>query len=111
MGLLETFKKLEPSKDKRIAHTAFDAFFTFLFSPNETTKGGTHIKDGMDLKRTMFAVVVALQLCFLFGTYNVGHQHFVALGLDTPFLDDFHLKLAHGLIKFLPLQLSFIPLY
>ncbi len=104
MGLLETFKKIEPDKKKKpLLHTAFDAFFTFLFTPNTTTKGGVHVRDGMDLKRTMVHVVLAMQLCYLFGTYNVGHQHFVALGQYMGFLEAFHLKLAHGLIELLPL--------
>ena len=67
------------------------------------TKGGTHIKDGMDLKRLMVTVVIAMQLCYLFGTYNIGHQHFVAAGEYLGFIEGFHLKLAHGLIKLLPI--------
>ena len=104
MGLLETFKNMEPDKKKKpFLHTGFDAFFTFLFTPNKTSKGGTHIKDGMDLKRTMVHVVLAMQLCYVFGTYNIGHQHFVAMGEHLGFLEGFHLKLAHGLIKLLPI--------
>ena len=48
----------------------------------------------MDLKRTMVIVVLAMQLCYLFGTYNIGHQHFVAMGEYTGFLEGFHLKIA-----------------
>lgn len=104
MGLLETFKKIEPDKKKSpFLHTAYDAFFTFLFTPNSTTKGGVHIRDGMDLKRTMVYVVLAMQLCYLFGSYNIGHQHFAAMGQYLGFLEGFHLKLAHGLIKLLPI--------
>ncbi|MEL6123077.1 MAG: NADH:ubiquinone reductase (Na(+)-transporting) subunit B [Bacteroidota bacterium] len=104
MGLLETFKAIEPDKKKKpLLHTAYDAFFTFLFTPNSTAKGGVHVRDGMDLKRTMVHVVLAMQLCYLFGTYNIGHQHFVAMGQNLGFLEGFHLKLAHGLIKLLPL--------
>jgi Na+-transporting NADH:ubiquinone oxidoreductase subunit B len=104
MGLVDLFKKIEPDKKKSpFLHVAYDAFFTFAFTPNTTTKGGVHIRDGIDLKRTMTIVVIALQLCFIFGTYNIGHQHFVAAGQYLGFLEGFHLKLAHGLIKFLPL--------
>ena len=104
MGLLEYFKKIEPDKEKKpFLHTGFDAIFTFLFSPDKVTKGGVHIRDGMDLKRTMVLVVFALQLCYLFGTYNIGHQHFTALGQYLGFFDGFHLKLAHGIIKLLPI--------
>ncbi len=104
MGLLDKIKGLEPDKKKKpILHTLYDAVFTFLYTPSNTAKGGTHIKDGMDLKRTMIYVVIAMQLCFLFGTYNIGHQHFVAMGQYLGFFEGFHLKLVHGLIKFLPL--------
>ena len=104
MGLLDTFKKIEPDKKKRpLLHTAYDAFFTFLFTPNRVTKGGVHVRDGMDLKRTMVMVVLAMQLCYLFGSYNIGHQHFVAMGEYFGFLEAFHLKLAHGLIKLIPI--------
>ena len=104
MGLLDFVKQIEPDKKKSpFLHTAYDAFFTFLYTPDTVTKGGTHMKDGMDLKRTMIHVVIAMQLCYLFGTYNMGHQHFVAMGEYLGILEGFHLKLAHGLIKMLPL--------
>jgi len=105
MALVDKIKNLEPDKKKSpLLHTAYDAFFTFLYTPDHTTvDGGAHIKDGMDLKRLMVHVVIALQLCFLFGTYNIGHQHFVAMGQYTGFIEGFHLKLVHGLIKLLPI--------
>jgi Na+-transporting NADH:ubiquinone oxidoreductase subunit B len=102
--LVEKVKKFEPPKEKRFLHTLFDGFFTFLFTPNTVTKGpGVHVRDRMDLKRTMVMVVLALQLCYLFGSYNIGHQHFLALGQHTAFLEAVHLKLAYGLIKILPI--------
>lgn len=105
MGLVDLFKKIEPDKKKSpFLHTAYDAFFTFAFTPNTTTSGrGVHIRDGMDLKRTMVIVVLALQLCYVFGTYNIGHQHFSAIGMYPGFLEGFHLKLGHGLIQLLPI--------
>ncbi len=102
--LVQKVKKFEPPKEKKFLHTLFDGFFTFLFTPNTVTKGnGVHIRDRMDLKRTMVMVVLALQLCYIFGTYNIGHQHFVALGQHLSFLEAVHLKLAYGLIKLLPI--------
>lgn len=104
MALIDFLKRIEPDKKKSpLLHTAYDAFFTFAYAPNTVTKGGTHIRDGMDLKRLMVTVVIAMQLCYLFGTYNIGHQHFVAAGQYLGFLEGFHLKLAHGLIKLLPI--------
>ncbi|NJN77025.1 MAG: NADH:ubiquinone reductase (Na(+)-transporting) subunit B [Saprospiraceae bacterium] len=104
MKLLDFIKSIEPDKkNSPFLHTLFDGFFTFAFAPNHVTKSGVHVRDGMDLKRTMIHVVLAMQLCYLFGTYNIGHQHFVAIGEHTAFLSGFHLKLIHGLIKILPL--------
>jgi len=104
MGLLNYLKKIEPDKKKSpFLHTAYDAFFTFAFTPDEVTKGGVHVRDGMDLKRTMVMVVLAMQLCYVFGCFNIGHQHFTAMGQYMGFLEGFHLKLAHGLIKLLPI--------
>ncbi len=97
-------QQFEPPKEKKFLHTLFDGFFTFLFTPNAVTSGpGVHIRDRMDLKRTMVMVVVALQLCYLFGTVNIGHQHFLALGQYTSFLEGLHLKIAYGLIQVLPI--------
>lgn len=104
MGLLDFVKGLEPDKKKSpFLHTLFDGFFTFLYAPNTVTKTGVHVRDGMDLKRLMVYVVLAMQACYLFGTYNIGHQHFIALGEYGGFLEGFHLKLAYGLIQLLPL--------
>lgn len=106
MGLLNFIKKIEPDKKKSpFLHTLYDGFFTFAYAPDAVTKGGVHLRDGMDLKRTMVMVVLAMQLCYLFGTYNMGHQHFVAMGEYLGFLEGFHLKLAHGLIKLFPIFL------
>lgn len=104
MGLIDILKKIEPDKKKSpFLHTLFDGFFTFAYTPNTVTKGGVHMRDGMDLKRLMVMVVLAMQLCYLFGTYNIGHQHFVAAGMYPGILEGFHLKLVHGLIQMLPI--------
>ncbi len=99
----EFLHKNQPSKDKALLHTAYDAFFTFAFTPNTTTANGVHVRDGMDLKRLMVHVVIGMQLLYLFGTYNIGHQHFVALGEHTGFFEGVNLKFAYGLIKLIPL--------
>lgn len=62
-------------------HSVFDGFYTFLFTPNETSSAkGVHIHDSNDSKRTMITVVIALLPCCLFGMWNVGLQHFLATG-------------------------------
>ena len=67
------------NKDKKWL-PAFSALHTFLFLPNETTHGGTHIKVADDLKRTMNTVIMALVPCLIFGMFNAGYQHYLALG-------------------------------
>ena len=59
--------------------SAFDGFETFLFVPNSTSKTGVHIHDAIDSKRIMSIVVIALIPALLFGMYNVGYQHFLAV--------------------------------
>ncbi|MDC6390206.1 NADH:ubiquinone reductase (Na(+)-transporting) subunit B [Maribacter sp. PR1] len=59
---------------------AFNAFHTFLFTPNETTHaGGTHVKAADDLKRTMNTVIMALIPVLLFSMFNAGYQHYAAI--------------------------------
>jgi Na+-transporting NADH:ubiquinone oxidoreductase subunit B len=41
---------------------------------------GAQVRDAVDLKRLMITVVIAMVPCLLFGIWNVGHQHFLALG-------------------------------
>lgn len=84
-------------------HTVFDGFSTFLFTPDHVTHGGTHIKAGIDLKRTMFFVVIAMIPALLFGMYNVGHQHFVSNGAFLGYGEGLIDKLIFGAIKVLPL--------
>ncbi|MDZ4698281.1 MAG: NADH:ubiquinone reductase (Na(+)-transporting) subunit B [Rhodothermales bacterium] len=82
----------------------FDALETFLFVPGHASDpGGTHIKDGIDLKRTMFTVVIAMVPCLLFGIWNVGHQHFLALGEFIGAGEGFMDKILYGAIKVLPI--------
>ncbi|HBD25289.1 NADH:ubiquinone reductase (Na(+)-transporting) subunit B [Flavobacterium sp.] len=80
---------------------AINALDTFLYVPNHTTKHGAHIRDAVDLKRTMITVVLALVPALLFGIYNAGYQHFIQLneGVLPPFMDIF----LHGLWKVLPM--------
>lgn len=71
-------------------YSVFDGFETFLFVPNTTSKRmGTHIHDVVDSKRTMIMVVIALVPALLFGMYNVGYQHYLALGQEVGFWSEF----------------------
>ncbi len=61
-------------------HSTFDAFETFLFVPNKVTTTGAHIRDSIDMKRTMTFVIIALLPTLLAGMYNVGYQYYQATG-------------------------------
>lgn len=80
-------------------HSTFDAFETFLFVPNTVTHKGTHIRDSIDLKRTMTMVIIALTPALLFGMYNTGYQHSLATGATMDFLQTF----MYGFWKVIPL--------
>ncbi|MCE2614247.1 NADH:ubiquinone reductase (Na(+)-transporting) subunit B [Flavobacteriaceae bacterium D16] len=58
---------------------AFNAFHTFLFTPNETTHSGSHVRAVDDLKRTMNTVIMALIPVLLFSFFNTGYQHYAAI--------------------------------
>ena len=58
----------------------FNGFHTFLYTPNETTHSGSHIRGADDLKRTMNTVIMALVPCLIFGMFNAGYQHYLAAG-------------------------------
>ena len=80
-------------------YPAYDAFETFLFVPDHTSKSGSHIRDGIDLKRTMITVVIALLPALFFGMWNVGQLHFNAIGETATFMDAF----MFGALKMLPM--------
>ncbi len=80
-------------------YPAYDAFETFLFVPDHTTQKGSHIRDAMDLKRTMITVLIALMPALLFGMWNVGQLHFIAIGESFTLIKAF----TYGALKMLPL--------
>ena len=61
-------------------HSLFEGMETFMFVPHDTARRGTHIHDAIDSKRVMSMVILALIPSLLFGMYNVGYQHYLAIG-------------------------------
>ena len=53
-------------------HSTFDAIETFLFVPDKVTFKGSHIRDALDMKRTMSMVIIAMMPALIFGMWNVG---------------------------------------
>lgn len=105
MGLRNYIDKIKPNfeEDGKFAkfHSTFEAFETFLYTPNRVTNRGAHIRHYADMKRNMIYVLIALIPCFLFGTWNIGYQHFLSLGEDVTFWHTF----GYGLLKIIPLYL------
>lgn len=79
--------------------SVFQGFESFMFVPNKVTYKGSHVRDSLDLKRTMTVVIIALIPAFLFGSYNTGLQHFRSLGIESDILHNFWF----GFLKILPL--------
>jgi len=97
------FKKYEPlfqqgGKYEKM-RPAYQAMYTFMFTPDETTKSGAHIRDAVDLKRIMFVVVLALIPATLFGMWNLGFQYFTQAGMDFTNFDAF----MYGFWKIMPM--------
>ena len=105
MGLRNYIDKIKPNFEQggKLAkfHSTFEAFETFLYTPNRVTSHGAHIRDAADMKRNMIYVLIALIPCFLFGTWNIGYQHFLSLGEDVTFWQ----TVGYGLLKIIPLYL------
>lgn len=126
-GLRQILDRVQPSFEKggKLArlYPLYEAIDTFMYSPGEITRSSPHVRDGMDLKRMMVTVVVALIPCTIMAMVNTGYQANVALqsigaesavgwraevlswlgvGYDaTRFWDN----LAHGAIFFLPVYI------
>ena len=76
-------EKLNSNEKTKKFFPLVDAFDTLMFTPNHVTNNGSHIRDAIDLKRTMMIVIIALVPCLLFGIYNTGYQHFRVLNQLT----------------------------
>lgn len=80
-------------------HSVFEGFETFLYVPNEVTTQGSHIRDNIDMKRTMSVVVLAMVPTLLFGMWNVGNQYYQSIGEAYTFWEAFFF----GFLKVLPI--------
>lgn len=102
MGLRSYLDRIKPrfSPGGKYAklHSTFDAFETFLYTPPTVTQRGSHIRDAVDLKRTISTVLLALIPALVFGMYNVGLQHARMLGETISFWP----ALGFGLLRVLP---------
>ena len=102
MSLRKYLDKIKPNFEEvgkfHWLYSTYDAFETFLYVPNTTSKSGVHIHDARDSKRTMVIVILALIPALLMGMYNVGYQHYLALGTESGLVQNF----IYGLLATLP---------
>ena len=77
----------------------YEATDTILFSTNEVTEAGPHIRDSIDTKRVMILVVISLLPLYFFGAINIGFQNSIAIGLERSNWENFWF----GFSKILPI--------
>ena len=103
------FERNKPQGQWVWLESTYDAFRTFAFTPNRVTKNGCHVRDAVDLKRSMITVVIALVPAMLFGMWNIGHQHYIS----SPEIANSQLSILNcfwfGFLRMLPmLAVSYI---
>lgn len=103
MNLRDLIDKIKPNFEKggkfQKFSSTFEAFETFAYTPNTVTKKGSHIRDAVDLKRTLILVCIALVPALLFGMYNLGYQTFTTYGVACTMWS----CLWYGFLRMLPL--------
>jgi Na+-transporting NADH:ubiquinone oxidoreductase subunit B len=57
----------------------YEAADTFFYTPGDVTRSASHVRDGIDLKRMMILVVIALGPCFFMAFDNTGYQANLAI--------------------------------
>ncbi len=85
--MLDKQERLFTEGPLRRFYALFEAGDTFLYSPGQVTTGAAHVRDGIDLKRLMSTVVVALLGCVFMAMYNTGYQAHLAISQGAPALD------------------------
>ena len=101
------FNKIDPHFQKggkfEKMYPAYDAFRTMAFVPSHTSTSGAHIRDAVDLKRTMITVIIALLPALFFGMWNIGFQYYNSIGQSeaVSLMDNF----MFGALKMLPMIL------
>ncbi|MBQ3656845.1 MAG: NADH:ubiquinone reductase (Na(+)-transporting) subunit B [Bacteroidales bacterium] len=103
-ALRKYLDKIKPNFEEGGKHpglkSTFEAFESFLFVPNEVTASkGAHIRDSVDLKRTITMVIIALIPALLFGMWNVGYFHYKMTGEESSLMGNFF----YGLGQVLPI--------
>jgi Na+-transporting NADH:ubiquinone oxidoreductase subunit B len=84
MALKKFLEDIEPHFEPGGKHekwyALYEAVATVFYTPGYVNKGGTHVRDNIDLKRIMILVWMATFPAMFFGMFNIGHQAAIALG-------------------------------
>ncbi|MBS0010099.1 MAG: NADH:ubiquinone reductase (Na(+)-transporting) subunit B [Bacteroidales bacterium] len=104
-ALRKQIDKIKPQFEKggklEKLHSLFEAIEVLIFVPDKVTARGAHIRDGIDMKRVMITVWIALVPAMLFGIYNIGLQYYQSINVEAEFWE----MVWFGFLKFLPLLL------
>ena len=87
----------EPGGRLEKLYALWDAQDTFLYTPGQVTSGASHVRDGLDLKRMMMTVVIALAGCVYMALYNTGYQANLAIAAGAPLLDTWQTGVVEAL--------------
>ncbi|MCH1402150.1 MAG: NADH:ubiquinone reductase (Na(+)-transporting) subunit B [Schleiferiaceae bacterium] len=90
---------VEKDGKRNLLYPLHNALETMAFVPDHTTHSGAHVRDAIDLKRTMVTVIFAMVPALLFGMWNIGRLHFTAIGEEAALMDSF----LFGALKMLPM--------
>lgn len=93
------FEKIEPKGKWSWLTSTYEGFHTFAFTPKTVTHTGSHIRDGIDSKRSIIMVVIALIPALLFGMWNIGYQTSLSTNAGWGFWYCFWF----GLVRMLPM--------
>jgi Na+-transporting NADH:ubiquinone oxidoreductase subunit B len=84
------FEKIHPLVEKdgkrNVFYPLYDSIHTLFFVPGHAAQSGAHVRDAIDMKRTMMMVIFALVPALLFGMWNAGYWHYTALGVESTLL-------------------------
>jgi Na+-transporting NADH:ubiquinone oxidoreductase subunit B len=101
MGLKKFIEDLEPHFEKGGKYekwfALYEAIATGLFTPGLVTKGKTHIRDSIDLKRIMITVWLAVFPAMFWGMYNIGYQANEALAHGGTLADTWQVAVFHAI--------------
>ncbi|MCH2110271.1 MAG: RnfABCDGE type electron transport complex subunit D, partial [Polyangiaceae bacterium] len=81
-------KKFEKGAPLEKYYPLYEALDTILYTPGERTRTASHVRDGLDLKRMMITVVVAMLPAVAMAFYNTGYQSALAISQGAAPLDN-----------------------